>query len=202
MARKKKTMKERHNEVKDRIKKIAKDKNFFESDLSIEKEIVFKEFAEEINETGSVRSETLLIFTYIESILKDIISLKLKSKSARDISRDVIIKILEENQTLNCYIGADIRKVFDIRDLYGHNLKRSVIEKQIKGIIETMFTTEYLKKEFAKNPKAQNWEDRQLNIQLSDIGMKLINELSQLYYSEYIDNADTKQKKVAKAVKS
>lgn len=201
MERKKKTMEGRHNAVEQRIKKITKDKNFFESDLTKERKIVYSEFLDEINETGSVRSETLLIFTYVESILKDIISLKLKSKSARDISKSVIVEILEENETLNCYIGADIRKVFDIRNLYAHNLKKSEIEKRIKEIIETMFTTENLKKEFTNNPKAQNWEDRHLSIQLSDIGIKLINHLSNSFNREYIDNATTNDEKVRNPTK-
>jgi len=163
-----KSMEERKKEIEARITKVSKDKSFFESDLTIEREEVYKEFIDEINETGSIRSETLLIFTFIESILKDIISLLLKSKAARRIARDRIVEILEENEVLNCYIGADIRKVFDIRDLYGHSLKKSVIEQQIRGIINTMFATEHLKEKFDKNPKAKNWDDRNLSIQLSD----------------------------------
>ncbi len=193
---KKKTMKERHNEVKDRIEKIKKDEIFFETNLTISKGTVYKEWLDEMNETGSIRSETLLIFTYIESVLKDIISLLLKSKSSRLISRDVIVKILEENKTLNCYIGADIRKVFDIRDLYGHNLRKSVIEKEVKGIINTMFTTEFLKKKFAKDPKEQDWDKRHLSIQLSDIGIVLINQVNVIFTREYIDNAEKQKNKV------
>lgn len=188
------SMEQRHNEIKDKIEKIKKDKLFFETNLSISKGTVYKEWLDEMNETGSIRSETLLIFTYIESLLKDIISLLLKSKSSRQISRDVMVKILEENQTLNCYIGADIRKVFDIRDLYGHNLRKSVIERQVKGIINNMFTTEFLKKKFAKDPKEQNWDKRHLSIQLSDIGITLINQVNDIFTREYIDNAKNRQK--------
>jgi len=197
-----KTPEQRKEIIEERIKKIRKDKEFFESDISVERSEVYNEFLMEINETGSVRSETLLIFTFIESILKDIISLQLESKTARRISRDRIVEILEENEILNCYIGADIRKVFDIRDLYGHNLKKTVIEKEINNIINSMFTTEYLKDEFAENPKAKNFDERDLGIQLSDIGMKLINELQKVYTSVWLDSAFKKKNTLANVAKS
>lgn len=186
-------MEERKKEIEDRIAKITKDRNFFESDLTIERDEVYKELLDEINETGSIRSETLLIFTFIESILKDIISLLLQSKTARRFARDRIVEVLEENEVLNCYIGADIRKVFDIRDLYGHNLKKSVIEPNIKGIINTMFVSEHLKKKFDDNPEAKNWDDRHLSIQLSDIGLELISQMQKIYTREYVNHATKRE---------
>jgi hypothetical protein len=137
-------------------------------------------------------------------VLKDIISLKLQSKTARKIARDRIVEILEENETLNCYVGSDVRKVFDIRDLFGHNLKKSVIENEVRKIIETMFVTDSLKKKFSKNSEAKNFEDRELHIQLSDIGIELINQVENIYKREMIDSALRKQKesKTAELAKS
>lgn len=195
-------MDERKNDVEKRIAKINQDITFFESDLTTERAEVFKEFVDEINETGSIRSETLLIFTFIESVLKDIISLLLKSKTARKIDRDRIVEILEENQVINCYIGADIRKVFDIRDLYGHSLKKSVIEQQIKGITNVMFTTEYLKEKFDADTNTRNWDDRDLSTQLSDIGLELITQMQQTYDREYIDNAKKREDAKTEIAKS
>ncbi len=86
--------------------------------------------------------------------------------------------------------------VFQIRDLFAHNLRKSVIESEIKKILEIMFTTEHLKKQFAKNSTTANWEDRELHTQLSDIGIYLINEIQRDYKNVWVDYLHKKQKQI------
>jgi len=193
-----KTMLERHNEIKQRITKLGNDKQHLETKLQIDRDLIWREFLDEMNSTGSIRSETLLMYNYIENLLKDIITLQLESEMSRRIAKKTIVTILEENGTLNSYFAHDIRMIFQIRDLFAHNLRKSIIETEIPKILKIMFTTEHLIKEFAKNPKVANWEDRELHIQLSDIGIYIINKIQEDYKNVMVDYLQNKQKKIQK----
>lgn len=131
--------------------------------------------------------------------MKDTISLKLKSKSARKIAIDRIVDILEENQTLNSYYASDIRILTEIRDLWGHNLKKSEIERKANALIDRTFTAEHLAKQHDKNHVKKTWDKLKLDDKLSKVAIYIINELQNVYKNEYIDSAQSKKKRPTKS---
>ena len=94
-----------------------------------------REVNDEINHFLTIRSEMLLVTNYVENILKDCIVCLTRSEHSRKISREVIVNILLDRNVISEELFYDVKKIFKIRDQYGHSLRLSKIDEQIKPII-------------------------------------------------------------------
>ena len=134
-----------------------------EADFSERMLVVSHEFAEEFNSTNSIRTEALLLTNYIEWQLKNILEYILESKSARNIARKTIAKILEEKQVITSEIHSDVKRIFLIRDLFSHNLSRTEIEIETGIHIGKMYVAKFLK------GRTTDWDNRNVYDKLADI---------------------------------
>ena len=94
-----------------------------------------REVTDEINHFPTIRSEMLLVTNYVENILKDCIVCLTMSEHSRKISRNVIADILLDRNVISGDLFDDVKKIFKIRDQYGHSLRLSKIDEQIEPII-------------------------------------------------------------------
>ncbi len=100
-----------------------------------ERQMVDMEVSDEINHWPTIRSEMLLSTNYVENILKDCIVCLTRSEYSRKISRDVIASILMDRDVIPEELFEDVKKIFKIRDQYGHSMRLSKIDNEIKPIV-------------------------------------------------------------------
>jgi len=141
------------------------------TDLEDKRNKVFAEVEDELNETGSFRSEALLITNYVEFVLKDIMEFLLKSKKARNVARDTVKEILKDRKIITEDQSKDIKKIFTIRDLFGHNLLINEIKTEVEKLIETMNVISVL------HEANSDWNELNVDSKLSKIGVKMFNDL-------------------------
>ncbi|PBO84766.1 MAG: hypothetical protein COA77_07400 [Thaumarchaeota archaeon] len=128
---------------------MAEDK-FDKEKLMENRKIIGKEYLEEINKNIGLRTEIFLLTNYVENLVKDCIVLLTRSEKARGISRNVILEILKEKEIINQEIFDDLKKIYQIRDQYGHSMRLSLAEKRIKPIVESMSVQPQIRKVMPK----------------------------------------------------
>ena len=133
-----------------------------------ERQLVDREITDELNYYPTSRIEGLLLTNYVENILKDCIVCLVKSKSARKISRQIINEILLDRKVIDSWMFEDVKKIFQIRDQYGHTMKLSVIDETIKPIMMKLTIASRLKKTLPE------WDELPLDDKLSRITDSLI----------------------------
>jgi len=146
-----------------------------EAEFLRKKKDEFEEVVAELRENNSLRAESLILTNFIESVLKDIMEYDLQTKYARKISRQIIVDILYDKGILNEELKNDIKRIFNIRDLYGHNLSIPELQIEVEKIIATMNVTVALK------GKIVVWDKLLANEQLSRVAIKIIPELDNVF---------------------
>jgi len=134
-----------------RVRKNTISEDKFDKEKLIEnRKIIGKEYLEEINKNIGLRTEIFLLTNYVENLVKDCIVLLTRSEKARGISRNVILEILKEKEIINQEIFDDLKKIYQIRDQYGHSMRLSLAEKRIKPIVESMSVQPQIRKVMPK----------------------------------------------------
>jgi len=167
---------------------MSDEDNFDEAELITERHLVSGEITQEFNDTTSLRAEGLLLTNYVDNLLKDCIVYLFRSKESRGIDRKLIVRILHEKGIINDALRDDIRRIFDIRDQYGHTMRRTLIAERVEPILERMEVTKELKK---LNP---TWDTFETMEKLSKISISIISELEDAFSRMNIDNALEKEK--------
>ena len=151
--------------------------------LIAERRKVEEELHDEFNEHGSVRSEGLLLTNWVDNLLKDCIVILTRSEKARSISRKVILEILVDKGHISNELAGDIKRINQIRDQFGHTMRRSLIEERIAPIIENMSTVRKLKNNF------KNWDTTMpLSEKITVFSLDIINILNDIFYKIKIPN--------------
>ena len=150
--------------------------NFNWQKLIAERKKVEEELKEEFNDSGSVRSEGLLLTNWVDNLLKDCIVILTKSEKSRKIPRDVILKILLDRKFITKELADDIEKINQIRDQFGHTMRKSLIEERITPIIESMHLIKLLKDKF---PEWDTWDNSQ---KLTIFSIYIIDTLNTVFY--------------------
>jgi len=121
--------------------------------------------------------------------LKDCIVFLTKSLKARKIARNTINEILLERDVIGKELFDDVKRIFDIRDLFGHNLRISQIKKEAEPILENMNTTKDM---IEADPE---WNKRPLEEKLSGVvrGVAIVLQLT--FNKLVIDQKITRRKK-------
>ncbi len=143
--------------------------------LKENKEKIRSEMMEEINNCTSVRTECLLITNYVESLLKDIMVAITVSIKSRKIARDTIVEILKDKNLITAETATDIKKMFDIRDFFGHYMKITEAEKKSEELIKSMDITKKLR---AMHP---GWDEMELTGKITNIAVFMLNELDEIF---------------------
>ena len=122
------------------IDELLKERELVDLEVNIEISGEQKSFAPhiEIGDKMAFRTHSLLLTNYIENLIKDCIVIINKSHEARKIPRDTINKILYDRNYVDENTFNDVKRIFKIRDQFGHTLKMSSIEKRIEPIIDQM----------------------------------------------------------------
>ena len=128
-------------------------KKFNLLEIMNENQIIEEEFLKELHESNSIRTGCLILTNYAENIIRNIISIEFQSLKIRKISRETIVDILYEKEILNKEAFDDFKRIFQIRDFYGHNMRLTEIDKEIAPIIDAMHQTKKTRKE------SPNWDD-------------------------------------------
>jgi len=123
-----------------------------------ERKLVQEELKEEFNDSGSIRSEGLLMTNWVDNLLKDCIVILTKSEKSRKIPRKVIVEILLDKKFITKELADDMGRINEIRNLFAHTMRKSVIEEKITPIIESMNEIKDVKKEFTTWDKFENSE--------------------------------------------
>ncbi len=110
------------------------------------------EYDAEFNDTKNLREQCLLMTNFVESCVKDLLELKLESKTCRTIPLDKIIDVLKELKIINDNTGRDVRLFQKIRGHVAHKIKKSTLEKNINHEINLM----HVRKIIAKNDHLHN----------------------------------------------
>lgn len=141
-----------------------------------ERKLVQEEVKEEFNDSGSVRSEGLLMTNWVDNLLKDCIVILTKSEKSRKIPRGVILKILLDREFISKELGQDIERINQIRDLFGHTMRKSVIEEKISPIVESMNQTKTLKDQFP------DWEKWNSHERLTMFSIHIVGILNKVFF--------------------
>jgi len=150
--------------------------NFDWQKLVAERKKVEEELKEEFNDSGSVRSEALLLTNWVDNLLKDCIVILTKSEKSRKIPRGVILKILLDRQFITKDFAEDIERINQIRDQFGHTMRKSVIEEKITPIIEKMNLTKDLRKTLPE------WDNSSNHDKLTIFAISIIGSLNKVFY--------------------
>lgn len=151
--------------------------------LIAERKKVEEELHDEFNEHGSIRSEGLLLTNWVDNLLKDCIVILTRSEKARSISRKVILEILADKGHISNELAEDIKRINQIRDQFGHTMRRSLIEERIAPIIENMSTVRKLKNNF------KNWDTTMpFSEKITVFSLDIINILNDVFYKIKIPN--------------
>lgn len=139
------------------------------------KEDIRLEMMDEIQNCTSVRAECLLVTNYVESILKDIMVVMTVSEKSRKIPRLVIVEILKDKKLLTPEMATDIKKMFNIRDFFGHNLKLVDAEMKCVSEIQGMNIPKSLR------IQQSNWDNIDLTGKITSIALVMLNDLDTIF---------------------
>lgn len=156
--------KEKSEHADDIIRKLKQNKN------EIREEIM-----DEINTTTSVRAECLLVTNYVESLLRDIMVVMTVSDSSRKIARNTMVEILKDKLLLTSEMATDIKKMFLIRDSFGHSLKIAEVEQNCENIIKGMHIPIRLR------ARQDNWDKIDLTGKITSIALVMLNTLDEIF---------------------
>jgi len=167
-----------------------KDREVFdEEELEKQRKIILDEFIKEIDDSSSFRVELLLLTNYVENVLKDCIVYLTKSLKARKIPRNTINEILLERDIIDKELFDDVKRIFDIRDLFGHNLRISQIKKKAEPILKQMNSA---KKMIEADPE---WSKLSLEEKLSGVSRGIAFVLDLRFRSLVLNEKKTRRKK-------
>ena len=114
-----------------------KDEEAFDLDEILrEQSIIERETRDEVNHYPQIRSNALVMSTYIENILEHCICYMLKSKKGNKISKKIINNILLDRKIIDLELYDDLNRIFEIRNHFAHHANLSKIEQSIEPIIE------------------------------------------------------------------
>ena len=151
------------------------DQGFDLDELLHERGIVDTEITNELEKSSSVRAEALMLTNYVENILKDCMVLLIGSKKARDMKRENILDILKEKKLLEQNMVEDVKKIFKIRDQFGHTMRLSLIVERIEPIIEKMEIVKLIKEQDA------TWDTWKIDEKVVGISFRIIGELQNVF---------------------
>ena len=121
--------------------------------------------------------------------MKDCIVYLTKSLKARDISRKTINNILLERGIIDDEIFGDVKRIFKIRDQFGHTLRISQIKERTEPILEKMHT---VKQMIDVDPE---WSKLPLEEKLSGVARGIAIVLDLRFRSWIINERKTRRKK-------
>ena len=133
------------------------------------------EMMNEIENTNSVRVECLLVTNYVESLLKDIMVVMTVSENSRKIARGTIVEILKDKRLITSEMATDIKKMFTIRDFFGHSMKIEECEKRSEEIIKGMDIPIRLRK------RQHNWDKIDLTGKITSIALIILSTLDEVF---------------------
>src|SRR5574337_977963 len=140
------------------------------------------EIMDELKNTTSPRVEILLATNFVEMILKDFMYFLLKTETARDIPRDLIVDILVDRKILSMDFAKDVRAIFKIRDAYAHRLSFNEANQFVeKEILPKLY---FLKQEI---PKVADWEQRPLPKKIYDCSTWIFVHLRDNFHNMVLD---------------
>lgn len=162
---------------------------FDEEELVKQRKIILDEFMKEIDDSSSFRAELLLLTNYVENVLKDLIVYLTKSLKARNIKRETINEILFERNIITDEIFDDVKRIFKIRDQFGHTLRISQIKERTEPILGKMNTSIQM---IEADPE---WGKLPLEIRLSAVARGIAIILDLTFRSLVIHEKKTRRKK-------
>lgn len=133
-----------------------------------------KKMIDELNSISSTRAEILLLTNFVEYLLKDIIEEVLESNSARKIARSTVVDILTDKKMIENEIASDIKKIFEIRDFYAHNVEIDIADKKTDELIPNM---SIVKNELDTRPEWESDRGKKILLISNSILHKLFTEL-------------------------
>jgi len=170
----KKDYRERSGEkIRDPNYEVGKD-DFDAEKFLKERNEVNKEFIQEFQKDESVRTRSLLLTNFVDKQIKDCVVMLIRSEKARGISREVSIEILNEKNYLDL-IYKDLKRINQIRDLFGHNLRMSIIEKEVSNIIENSDVVHALR------ILIPNWENLSVSEKLHHFALRMSADLDRIF---------------------
>ena len=139
-----------------------------------ERKLVDRKVTDELNHFPTSRSEALLLTNYVENIVKDFIEVILESHKAREIGKNTIVDILLEKNIISYELAQDIKKIFDIRNQYGHTMRLLLIDERVETLIEKMEITKKLKEK-------GKWEEYDVDEKILTIAFHIIGMLQDIF---------------------
>jgi len=157
--------------------------NFDADELIEERAKVSDEVEVEFEKDKSVRARSLLLTNYVDNQLKDCIVMMTRSKKARGISRKVVIEILYERGYVYDLIYQDLIRVNRIRDLFGHTMRMSKIEDEVKKIIASTDVSHALR------IQVPNWENLSVSEKVQHVALRMLIDLDKIFLLIALDTS-------------
>ena len=158
------------------------DDQCFDVDKLLEdRKFIDEEITQELKNSSSLRTNSLLLTNFIENILNDCIVILHSSVESRGIPRHRIVKILKEKGYLDSELAKEIEKIFKIRDLFAHTMSLSSIIEQTESKIQEMHTTEIVKN------RDHTWDTYVIDEKITAITFEIISKLQDVFDGIYHD---------------
>lgn len=151
------------------------EEKFDADELLEERAKVSEEVIIEFGKDESIRARALLLTNYVDNELKDCIVMMTRSKKSRGISRGVIIEMLHERGYVNDLIYNDLKRIHQIRDKFGHTMRMSKIEEEVKKIIASTDVSLALK------IQVPNWDNLPLSEKVHHVAERMLIDLNKVF---------------------
>jgi len=103
--------------------------------------IIERETTDEVNHYPHIRSNALVMSTYIETILEHCICYIVQSKKGQKIPNRITNDILLDRKIIDSELHDDLNRIFEIRNHFAHQVNLSKIEQSIEPVMEKMNVT-------------------------------------------------------------